>query len=622
MPLIDLKTDLKTLQYGKDRPGGGWSGQPYMQFPIEDIGVPQNILDFYKSNRISLDYPVRGGGLKFDLGTQTFTLSSQMDKSRIKKFFEDKPRGAAFIQKQIGLQLSNPKVETGTSVYGLQGQSFLPGLIENTRIYNGGINTLAQVGVSGTGIHIPRIGTMPFNPTTKYYKDIVGGQNDENFETENRLINMYKLKMVSTQAQVNLTGVLSNIVKINQLGISTNRGVLFQYLGGPGSSYGIGSTTINRYDDTTKAQNATKVSSTYTDIMMRRPVGMPKVGSTYLDYRQTQYAQGYAAAVGVSGIQGLDGAAAENALKEQNIDYRFYNYDPESDVARIIDKVNSKDYLTTDSTNPWNDVAEEDMIKFGFECINNDNPSRSLFLQFRAFLTNGVTDNHQAAFNTFKYMGRGEDFFTYQGFSRAISFSFRVAVQSSAEMLPLYNKLNALVSLIYPDYSPKTNFMRSSVVKLTIGDYLFRVPGLLESVNVKIPQDSSWETDDSFAQLPHYLDVDVSFKPIMSQLPRKVITDDAVQAYAEDLTPVPGEVLIGGVGQNVKQMVTTQNAIIANKPGIVKEAVGFVDSGINNGLASLGDLAPKPRRRGATNIPQKKSTVRTIDGLNSLLTQL
>ncbi len=38
MPLLDLKTDLKSLKYGNDRPGGGDSGQPYQQVaPAMDV---------------------------------------------------------------------------------------------------------------------------------------------------------------------------------------------------------------------------------------------------------------------------------------------------------------------------------------------------------------------------------------------------------------------------------------------------------------------------------------------------------------------------------------------------------------------------------------------------------
>ena len=42
MPLVDLVTDLKSLRYGKDTPGGGNSGQPYIQAKIPDGLTPKS----------------------------------------------------------------------------------------------------------------------------------------------------------------------------------------------------------------------------------------------------------------------------------------------------------------------------------------------------------------------------------------------------------------------------------------------------------------------------------------------------------------------------------------------------------------------------------------------------
>ena len=42
MPLINLRTDLKSLKYGKDTPGGGYSGQPYIQAKIPDGFEPKS----------------------------------------------------------------------------------------------------------------------------------------------------------------------------------------------------------------------------------------------------------------------------------------------------------------------------------------------------------------------------------------------------------------------------------------------------------------------------------------------------------------------------------------------------------------------------------------------------
>ena len=164
-------------------------------------------------------------------------------------------------------------------------------------------------------------------------------------------------------------------------------------------------------------------------------------------------------------------------------------------------------------------------------------------LFFRAFLTAGITDNNTAQLNAFKYQGRGENFYTYQGFDRSIGFSFRVAAGSRDELRPLYNKVNSLISQVYPDYSPKQGIMRAPLVRITIGDYLYRVPGFLESVNVTVDNNYPWEVNleksevGDIAQLPQVMDIAISFKPIMDILPRRsYITDITRTTLASEET--------------------------------------------------------------------------------------
>jgi hypothetical protein len=72
---------------------------------------------------------------------------------------------------------------------------------------------------------------------------------------------------------------------------------------------------------------------------------------------------------------------------------------------------------------------------------------------------------------------------------------------------------------VYPDYSTN-NYMRAPMVKLTIGDYVSRMPGFLENVNITIDGTTSWEINNN-KQLPHVLDVSISFKPIYDTLPKR-----------------------------------------------------------------------------------------------------
>jgi hypothetical protein len=124
-------------------------------------------------------------------------------------------------------------------------------------------------------------------------------------------------------------------------------------------------------------------------------------------------------------------------------------------------------------------------------------------------------------------MGRGENFYTYGGFDRSVSFGFKIAVGSKQELDNIYKKVNFLMSQVYPDYSD-AGYMRAPIIKLTIGDYLYRVPGFLENVNVSIDQSSTWEIDED-SQLPHYVDISTSFKPILEQLPQRIVFNDEVK---------------------------------------------------------------------------------------------
>jgi hypothetical protein len=544
MPLIDLQTNLKNLRFGNDRPGYGSSGLPYIQTIMPDTpNATGTVQPIYRPGSTGgLDFPIRGGQLEFNLGTQSFTVSSRIDRSRIRKFFEDKPRGTAFIQKQVGLQLSNPKIETGNTLFGIPQGLPYPGLLENTRVYNLGANTLAQVGVSGTGFHANRAGLVPFNPFEKFYYSIVNAQNVNNQKASNRLYNLLGLKMTTGDPFANPANV-PDINLVNTLGISLNRNLIYQYLGGPNSVYGIGTTTIARAVDTTKLVSSFAMNY---DQLLQQKSNLNNPKPELQDFRKK--------------INDAQGSVIfpNTWTKEQSVDYKFF--------VNKKDKLNlTYPFLFRNDQAPWEVYQDEtqDLVKFVFEAISNDAPTYSTAIFFRAFLTAGITDTNSAQLNAFKYIGRGENFYTYQGFDRTIGFSFRVAAQSREELRPLYNKLNTLLGQVYPDYSPNQGIMRAPVVRVTVGDYLYRVPGFLESINLTVDNNTPWEinleNDQSgeIAQLPQVIDVTVSFKPIMDILPKRPsvtsTTTSRVNTEANTAT-------------DVETVTTNVAALIANVP--------------------------------------------------------
>jgi len=261
MPLIDLKTNLKSLKYGNDRPGGGDSGQPYQKVDINKVDSGFNRFRMTKFD----DGFVRGG----IIGA---TNAAVVDTLRIGKFLTDLPKGPLWITKQVGLQLSNPKLEARAPKTGI---SFLDKLATNlidkigigpTRIYNLGINTIAQVPVNALGIHFNRHGLVPVqDDNTKYLavvqnNNVNTGSNNARLsqDSTNRLLRYAAKLLPAAPPKSRPPGVIDQLLSLipgASLFIKPQQQTIDDYVGGPGSVYGIGRTFIKRYDYTSNGVN-------------------------------------------------------------------------------------------------------------------------------------------------------------------------------------------------------------------------------------------------------------------------------------------------------------------------------------------------------------------------------
>jgi hypothetical protein len=616
MALRDLQTNLKSLRVDKDRPFGGSSGLPYIKGGLpEDSPAGEYLADLA---RYSSDGSVRGG---------LFSIaSSTEDTIRISRFLTDFPKGLLFTSKQVGLQKSNPKIETGT-----RGDAL------NTQVYNLNSNLLAQIALQGTGEHVPRPGFNAnnlLNDENKYEKIVSNKSTDEN-----RLVTLYNNKIQSPEGKI-----LPN--NLEALGISDLPTELFKYAGGPGSSYGDGDTFIARTVNTTTSYDNYIAKSSYNQSVPEggifalsnlfnklnglkgtlKPEDNPpstfyaalgnlnnqiefsnaiptdseatsfqeKVGSirnesdsitdlegnsTYLgntqkysqllknsvaglppilqDFRQNTDSSFLADSVSYftkgrnnNGFNretriGLGNPGSRTREQRNN----FYIINPTGQ-----DKINMSPIYRKPIGFPVEQDSGDvrDLIKFVIESIDNSYPDETTRMHFRAFITN-FSDNIGADWDSKKYMGRGENFYTYQGFTREVGFTFVVAAQSVQEMEKIYQKVNYLASTLHPDYSNQ-GFMRGTIHQLTIGEYFYRTPGIITSMNISVEDDYPWEikmkqpeveledtlniigasflktippksdianNDRGQMEIPQILKIQMSFKPIMSKLPQK-----------------------------------------------------------------------------------------------------
>ena len=537
MPLIDFKTDLKSLRYGSDKPNGGSSAQPYIQSPIPG-SYNSNLSNeaaaafdsYYETNRTSLDFPIRGGRIVEVGGNRYSTPSNDIDTVRIKNFLKDAPRGPIFIQKQKGLQLTNPNTQVPNTILNVGGFFNVDNqVLPVTRTYDPA-NTIAQVATQGTGAHFNRQGVSPTlyqSPQTTYA--YIAANN--NTPSQNRLTILAALKLKDPQTfQFKVADVVNNglsLQTVNTLGIAVTQNQILNYQGGPGSLYGVGSTIIRRATSTVPAKVYSNSAFTYEQIAQQNTrAGNNPNFTNVQDFRNQLNPE----VVARSNYQAFSLQQRLNIGNPGENSYPKVKYN--SIIPPAIDKLNELGIFYYNAVNetPWEAGGSDtkDLIKFAFECMSNDVSTNATALVFRAFFDGAIQDNNTAEYNSFKYLGRGETFRTYEGYDRSISFTFKLLVQTRSEMKPLYRKLNHLISQVYPDYSPISNFMRGNVVRLTIGDYLYRVPGFLDNVNITLDTDVGWEIllneydeGSQVAQAPFVVTVNCGFKPIMDILPRR-----------------------------------------------------------------------------------------------------
>ena len=215
---------------------------------------------------------------------------------------------------------------------------------------------------------------------------------------------------------------------------------------------------------------------------------------------------------------------------EENITVRVGLGSPGKDPDLLLgqDKINLLAPVDAKLDGKSGDTGR-DLIKFRIQVLtpgDDDANPNAKHLYFRAFL-NTFSDSVSSNWNSFQYTGRGESFHTYGGFERSIDVGFHLAAQSKAEMRPMYRKLNYLIGSTAPTY--KDNFMRGTFAKLTVGDYIYEIPGFINNVNITWNNDYPWEIaagkpegnelDIKSQELPMVLDVNFGFTPIHSFIP-------------------------------------------------------------------------------------------------------
>jgi len=585
--LISQNTNLKSLRYGKDRVGGGSSNQPYIKSPI-----PENRNQLDRSGGVdfllrggtltpsrAIQDVSRLTKMFFDFKSPNGVLFTA--KQNLLSRTGVKTQASGILNQGVYLPTST-LLQVAGNAFGihLNKQGINP--FRNTSPDNGtgslfglrdplGLNVYAQVIKNNQDKKDNRLVQLANRKLNVSVNDTTA---PTSFSPLGAIIN-----------------VVSNILSTSPQ-ISTNPNEILNYGGGPGSILGVGKTSIKRYSFTdegkTKAATAPKSTKNvygktfFPNITPAQTVlgGVFALGNAYrsnlytntnsgLDFdkvgndifkgkyyvldsstvfKKTKYelssentqisdfrTQIPSTQIFAGGKKNILSAAPDYATK--NIENRVNLGDPgkrSKDVSSYTkgtgDKL-TRDLITAmplyKSAKADHGGDRNDLVKFSIGIIDNDSPNNRTYIHFRAFL-DSMDDNYNAQWENFKYMGRGENFYRYNGFTRNINLGWTVVAQSKEELIPMYQKLNFLASSLTPDYSAN-GYMRGNLAVLTVGGYLFEQPGIINSINYSVPTESPWEIgisdtagfDHTVKEMPHMIKVTgFSFTPIQEFVPK------------------------------------------------------------------------------------------------------
>jgi hypothetical protein len=535
MPLVTpqgelaFKTKFKSLPYGYDKPGKGANngtlGQPFVVKDHTKVKTE----DLSKTG--GPDWLVRGGLLA--------PVRSVQDASRLFQLFTQTPVGSFFTIKQNLLSRVGTDMDGGYTTFtaGIEIPSTLKllGGPLNQGIYTP-LSTLGQALVNAGGIHLYKQGINPFTGGPKYLtmlaplgnvkqglREVKVNESGKVQFSNNRLVNLYQSKITSRNG--------------------SNDTILFTYKGGPGSVLGIGETKIKTASQRTLFSGiGTKGAiqyATFNPSQIENADYVGDQGSTLVkDFRKELQSEDTNSFISDSPdyrTKNIEQRLNQGNPGARTADRKDYSKG-RPDNERGMDQINSL-YLYKSSA-VTTDKRKNDIVKFRIATIDNDDPSQKVFAHFRAFI-NSFTDSMNAQWNDFRYIGRGENFYNYQGFTNTINMSFTVVAQSIQELSIMYQKLNYLKSTLAPDYSTE-GYMRGSIHQLTLGGYFYETPGIINSLTYTIPNDTTWEIgipannqeieaeggitfrNPEVKELPHRIEVSMDFKPIFKFLPEKV----------------------------------------------------------------------------------------------------
>lgn len=481
--------------------------------------ITNNIIDLINFTNTN-DFLLRNGLRSIPTVAEDFT--------RITRFMKTE-KGYMFMIKQQLLERQNVKIPSrrdfaiGGTINDISVRSYNP------------IGTLAQVGANFVGGHFNKQGLNPFE--LSYY---IGGrfnywgdsQEDRKESIEGTYLN-YKNRLIQlTLVKIN-NRVEDSLIRNNtkySIGLQDN--ILISYNGGSGvfAPLGIGKSTIRIENPTVKNPSGLKKNSDDT-ISKNNDV---YVFSSALISQQNSSFDTKDTSIKLDFRQSINSSSNNNNINYlPSTDYSVFNREKTYETSKTTYRGNwigSRGRIIDPEIPISKDYLEEDLdiVTLQFRVFNaQDNKSSAVTtsdngipfnfvnvpLNFRAYIENW-SDSWKSNWKEIKYIGRGNPFYKYDGFTRNMQLTFLIPALSKADLDVNYAKLNALLWSIVPDYSSGRNldggFMKGNLVEFNMGGYIDDYV-IINNIEINEIEGMGW---DIGPELPKGIKVNIGITPL------------------------------------------------------------------------------------------------------------
>ncbi len=141
----------------------------------------------------------------------------------------------------------------------------------------------------------------------------------------------------------------------------------------------------------------------------------------------------------------------------------------------------------------------ETLDGFDFVPLKFYSISQNKTVQFRATI-GAVSETFTPSWDSNKFVGNPFSYYTYTGIDRSVSFDFKVFSLSPDEHTSMWQKLDFLASLVYPqNYLGDDGIelgMTPPILKFTLGNMYKKKVSIIESLSFANDETLGWETGD------------------------------------------------------------------------------------------------------------------------------